>query len=208
METEILSGQDIQLNTELMEMLKNSYILATGVPQAIMNYLGEAEFAKVVEQNNTKFNGRVVNYQLDFNPDITEMYKKLMRWSTNLSDSDIENFKFILQPPKTSAGNAKAEAIQSFQSIVEFLVSIYAGDPNQEEDPKATNKLINIFKRKFAADQLPMLNMDKIDEMWKEAEIEAIGEKIKPDPAKGTDDDDLGLEDFGPDGGLGNPPPM
>ena len=208
METEILSGQDIQLNTELMEMLKNSYILATGVPQAIMNYLGEAEFAKVVEQNNTKFNGRVVNYQLDFNPDITEMYKKLMRWSTNLSDSDIENFKFILQPPKTSAGNAKAEAIQSFQSIVEFLVSIYSGDPNQEEDPKATNKLINIFKRKFAADQLPMLNMDKIDEMWKEAEIEAIGEKIKPDPAKGTDDDDLGLEDFGPDGGLGNPPPM
>ena len=206
METEILSGQDIQLNTELMEMLKNAYILGTGVPQAIMNYLGEAEFAKVVEQNNTKFNGRVINYQLDFNPDITEMYKKLMRWSTNLSDTEIENFKFILQVPKTSAGNAKAEAIQAFQTISEFIVSIFAGDPNQEEDPKALNKLINIFKRKFAEDQLPMLNMDKIEELWRESEIEAIGEKVKPDPAKGADDDDLGLEDFGPDGGLGGTP--
>ena len=200
METEILSGQDIQLNSELMEMLKNAYIMATGVPQAIMNYLGEAEFAKVVEQNNTKFNGRVVNYQLDFNPSITDMYKKIMRSSTNLTDAEIDSFKFILQTPKTSAGNAKAEAIQSFQTISEFIVSIFAGDPNQSEDPNSVNKLINIFKRKFAEDQLPMLNMDRISELWKESEIEAIGEKIKPDPSKGSDDDDLGLEDLGDEG--------
>ena len=50
-ETEILSGQDIPLNTELLEMLKNAYILATGVPAAIINYLNEADFAKVIEQN-------------------------------------------------------------------------------------------------------------------------------------------------------------
>lgn len=42
-ETEILAGQDVQLNTELLEMLKNAYILGTGVPAAIVNYMNEAD---------------------------------------------------------------------------------------------------------------------------------------------------------------------
>ena len=123
-ETEILQGQDIQLNNDLMEMLKNAYILATGVPNAIINYLQEADFAKVVEQNNTKFNGRVVNYQLDFNPIITEWYKTLMRWNTNIPENVIDNFSFALQPPKTTTVNTKSEIISQFQSVADFFVSL------------------------------------------------------------------------------------
>ena len=43
-ETEILSGQEVQLNSDLLEMLKNAYILGTGVPAAIVNYLQEADW--------------------------------------------------------------------------------------------------------------------------------------------------------------------
>ena len=43
-ETDILSGQEVQLNSELLEMLKNAYILGTGVPAAIVNYLQEADW--------------------------------------------------------------------------------------------------------------------------------------------------------------------
>ena len=64
-ETEILSGQDVQLNTELMEMLKKAYISGTGVPDVLMNYLNEADFAKTLELANNRFQGRVVSFQLD-----------------------------------------------------------------------------------------------------------------------------------------------
>ena len=43
MEFDVLAGQDIQLNTDLMEMLKTSYINGTGVPSVIMNYINEAD---------------------------------------------------------------------------------------------------------------------------------------------------------------------
>ena len=69
-----------------MEMLKNAYVLSTGVPQAIINYLSEAEFAKVVEQNHAKFTARVVNYQLDYNPSITNLYKKIMKYHPGAID--------------------------------------------------------------------------------------------------------------------------
>lgn len=192
-ETEILAGQDVQLNSDLLEMLKNAYILGTGVPAAIVNYLNEADFATVIVQNNTKFNGRVVNYQLDFNSSITEMYKKIMRWSTNISENMIENFSFILQAPRTTASTVKGEAIQSFTTVVDFLVTLLYDDPNNSMNPNLSEE-IREFKKLFARDQLPMLDMDKIEEIIEEAKINSIKNKLEPDPSNGDNDDD-GLED-------------
>ena len=36
----------------------------------------------------------------------------------------IENFQFILQPPKTTTINTKSELINQFQSVSEFLVQL------------------------------------------------------------------------------------
>ena len=192
-ETEILSGQEVQLNSDLLEMLKNSYILGTGVPAAIVNYLNEAEFAKVVEQNNTKFNGRVVNYQLDFNSNITSMYKKILKWSTNIPPQLIDNFEFVLQPPKTVATTAKSEAINGFNQLAEFLVGILFEDPGQAEDP-TTPKKIRKFKELYAAEQLPMLNMDKIKEIMDKVEFEVREDNVRPKSNNGDDGEDDGLE--------------
>jgi len=194
-ETEILSGQDIQLNSELLEMLKNSYILGTGVPAAIINYLNEADFAKVIEQNNTKFNGRVVNYQLDFNPSITELYQKIMRWSTNIPDQMVDNFEFALQPPKTVASTAKGEAINAFNQLVEFVVGIKYGDPGQAEaDNPNINKEIRRFKELYAAEQLPLLNMDRINKICEQAAIDVKEETLRPNPNNGDNGEDDGID--------------
>lgn len=192
-ETEILSGQDIQLNTELLENLKNSYILGTGVPAALINYMNEADFAKVVEQNNTKFNGRVVNYQLDFNSSITEWYKKIMCWSTQIPEQLIENFIFILQPPKTVTSTARSEAISSFQQYCDFVVQLMYGDNSDGSTPAQE---IEIFKKLLADDQLPLLNIQNLEKIKKEANIKATEEMIKPSANNGDNGDDLGLDDI------------
>lgn len=198
-ETEILSGQDVPLNSELLEMLKNAYILGTGVPAAIVNYLNEADFAKVIEQNNTKFLGRVVNYQLDFNSSITELYKKIMRWSTNIPENVIENFEFILQAPKTTAINTKSEIIGQFNGVVDFLVGLLYDDPAQSVTPDLGNE-IREFKKIFARDQLPMIDFDQVEEMMEKAKIAYKEKKLQPNPDNGDNGDDLGLdEDLGTD---------
>lgn len=193
-ETEILSGQDVQLNTDLLENLKNSYIMATGVPAAIINYLSEADFAKVVEQNNTKFNGRVINYQLDFNSSITEWYKKIMSYSTQIPEPLINNFTFTLQPPKLTASNAKSEAIQGFQTLADFVVNLLYGENIDEEIQPEVQE----FKKLFADEQLPMLNIPNIEELKKKAKLNALDKKLKPKSTNGDSGDDLGFdEDLG-----------
>ena len=190
-ETEILSGQDVQLNNDLMENLKNSYILGTGVPAAIINYMNEADFAKVVEQNNTKFNGRVVNYQLDFNSSITEWYKKIMRSSTQIPETLIENFTFTLQPPKQTSNNTKSEAINSFTSFADFIVTLLYGENSDNESVKEE---IREFKKLLADEQLPMINIQSMIDLQKKAKLAAKNNELKPKDENGDDGDDLGLE--------------
>ena len=190
-ETEILSGQDVQLNNDLMENLKNSYILGTGVPAAIINYMNEADFAKVVEQNNTKFNGRVVNYQLDFNSSITEWYKKIMRSATQVPETLIENFTFTLQPPKQTSNNTKSEAINSFTSFADFVVTLLYGDNTDNESIKDE---IREFKKLLADEQLPMLNIQSMTDLQKKAKLISKDNSLKPNDDEGDGGDDLGLD--------------
>lgn len=194
-ETEILSGQDVQLNNDLLEMLKNAYITGTGVPAAILNYLNEADYAKTVEQNNSKFNARVVNYQLDFNPIITDMYKRIMKWSTNIGEEKISNFNFTLTQPRSATANAKAELISQFNTMTEFLTGLLYPDPGQAENPDSLNAEIREFKKLYAREQLPMINFDDIEEMINKAALINKERKLKPDPKNGNDGDDDGLED-------------
>lgn len=194
-ETEILSGQDVQLNNDLLEMLKNAYITGTGVPAAILNYLNEADYAKTVEQNNSKFNARVINYQLDFNPIITDMYKRIMRWSTNIGEEKISNFNFTLTQPRSATANAKAELISQFNTMAEFLTGLLYPDPGQAENPDSLNAEIREFKKLYAREQLPMINFDDIEEMINKAALINKERKLKPDPKNGNDGDDDGLED-------------
>lgn len=194
-ETEILSGQDVQLNNDLLEMLKNAYITGTGVPAAILNYLNEADYAKTVEQNHSKFNARVVNYQLDFNPIITDMYKRIMKWSTNIGEEKISNFNFTLTQPRSATANAKAELISQFNTMTEFLTGLLYPDPSQAENPDNLNAEIREFKKLYAREQLPMIDFDSIEELVNKAALLNKERKLKPDPKNGNDGDDDGLED-------------
>lgn len=192
-ETEILSGQDVPLNSDLLEMLKNSYILATGVPAAIINYLNEADFAKQIEENNTKFNARVVSYQIDFNNSITEWYKKLLKWSTNLDEALIDSFEFTFQLPKTVSTNSKSEVIGAFQTFSDFVCALMFKNPEQEVENLDLQETVRQFKILLAKDNLPMLNIDNLEKLAEKAQIKAKELKLKPDPENGDSGDDDGL---------------
>lgn len=182
-ETEILSGQDVQLNTELMELLRNSYILGTGVPSAIMNYLNEADFAKSIETANTKFNGRVINYQLDLNSGLTELYRAILKWSTNIPESVIDEITITLPPPKAAANTVKQDLIQNFTAQADFLVQLYYGD---QQDPNDEKEIAG-FRKALARKYLNALNFDEIDEIFENNKKESQEEKLKPTPKEDLD---------------------
>ena len=177
-ETEILSGQDVKLNNDLMEMLKKAYIAGTGVPDVLMNYLNEADFAKTLELANNRFQGLVVSLQLDFNEQITEFYKAIMRYATTIPENVIDTFKFNFLQPKASNSNVTSDLINNHNAIQDFLVLMFFGDQSTSDDPKITAQ-INNFKKLLAKERLPMLHWDKLEKLYKEANTSGIADTLK-----------------------------
>ena len=96
--------EDAELNAQLddEESILNE-------PDAIMNYLNEADFTKSIEMANTKHQGRIAQLQLDFNKSMTMLYRKLAKFSLNMDDQDVEKISYVFQPPKFSNNNTTAD---------------------------------------------------------------------------------------------------
>lgn len=192
-ETEILQGQDVQLNTDLMEMLRKQFILGTGVPDAIMNYLNEADFAKSIEMANTKFQGRIVQLQLDFNKSMTMLYRKLAKFSLNMDDQDVEKISYVFQPPKFSNNNTTADMIGAFTTKADFCAQLMFGDAFIQDPDNA--EIIRQFKIKLVEMDLPSINIDDLIKAKQNAYIAATEEKQKP-INNNTDDIDNFADDL------------
>jgi len=174
-EFDILAGQDIQLNTEFMEMLRTAFINATGVPSVIMNYINEADYSRTLVMANTKFIGRVINHQIDFNECITEMYKKILRYTTELEEEIIDSFVYTLATPRYLNNINMNDLIANITNIVESMIKAYVGDSGEDSSGKVRDLLYRDLFREMA----PILPWDKLDEIYNKVKMENEYDKTK-----------------------------
>lgn len=169
---DILSGQDVQLNTDLMDMLRTNMINSTGVPSVIMNYVNEADYAKTLVMANSKFLLRVVSYQLDFNPSITELYKKILTYSeTNtLNEQLINSLIVTLNTPKSLNTMNISDILSNTDQLINNMIKAKLGD-NSDQTEK-TNFIRDHLYAKVLRDYLPMLPWTRMDELYDECELE------------------------------------
>lgn len=191
-ETEILQGQEVQLNTELMELLRNCYILGTGVPSAIMNYMNEADFAKSIETANTRFQGRVMSYQIDFNDSLSEFYRLIGKHSGMIKEDNIDSVDFQLTPPKFANNLIKQESLTSFEGIKTFITNLFLGEQWQS-DP-AMIELAQALTKKLVEKYLPMIDIAEVEEWMDEIKLQSVETKLDPSKKSTENIDDFADE--------------
>ncbi|WP_304576743.1 hypothetical protein [Romboutsia ilealis] len=190
-EFDILSGQQVDMQNDFLEMLNRAYINGTGVPSVIMNYINEADYAKTLVMANAKFLGRVLSYQMDFNESISEMYRKVLKFTTDIPDEVLDDLEFTFTPPKM-LNNMNISDITSYtENIIEFLTNVAIGQEGEQQEDIGTVK--DLLKKKLAKEIAPMLPWDKIEDMLEDALLEAkkiqIEKNATSDPEHGSSDD-------------------
>lgn len=183
-EFDVLAGQDIQLNTDLMDMLRTGFISATGVPSVIMNYVNEADYAKSIVMGSTKHAARVVNHQLDFNVSTTDWYKKIIRFSTDIPDEVVESFSFTFAPPKSLNNVNMNDLVTNADQTLQFMIKTMIGENGNLTDDD--NALKDILYKRLAKDMLPMLPWEQALKQFEEAKIE-LAQKKASAPADNTE---------------------
>jgi hypothetical protein len=172
---DVLQGQDVQLNTELTDMLKSSFINATGVPSVIMNYINEADYAKTLVMANAKFQGRVVQYQLDINEGNTEVYKKIMKFSTDIPEEAINDFEYAYSAPKSLNNMNMSDVISNGEQSINVMVKALTGEnSNPEED---MNRIKDLLYKDLSKEMYPMLPWRQAEEIFKNIQVKIEQEK-------------------------------
>lgn len=182
---DVIQGQDVNMQTELMEMLKQAYINGTGVPSVIMNYINEADFAKTLVMANAKQVRRVMMYQDNFNEDITEFYQKIMIYCTDFEIEDIANFTYTLMRPKTLPNNNLVDLLGYGDQILDFIEKSEFG---QFDDTEETNSLKDEFRKNMARRVLPMLPWETVDELLKELRLTTVQKKLEKSKSEDNTD--------------------
>lgn len=194
MEFDILQGQEVQLNNDLMDMLRQGYINATGVPSVIMQYINEADYAKTLVMANSKYTGRVISLQNDFNVSITEFYRKLAKFSTDLDESIIDSMEFVFVAPKTINTQNMNDLAQGTDQVVQYMIATYMGqNADVGEDG---NKLKDRLTRKLSKMMLPTLPWDDLKDMAEEVYAEIQKEKLEAKNKNGEDSDEPAIPTF------------
>ena len=181
---DVIQGQDVNMQNELMEQLKEAYINCTGVPSVIMNFVNEADFAKTLVMANAKQLRRVMMYQDSFNEDLTEMYQKILCYCTDMELEDIANFRYTLQRPKTLPNNNLVDMLGYGDQILDFLEKSEFGQYAEENED--LNKAKDLFRQEMSRKVLPMLPWEVVDELKEKIDLKVI--QLKVEKAKAEND--------------------
>ena len=190
-----IPAAEAPINNELLEQLKNESINATPVPSLMVQTGGESqiEFAKETELANTRFNTMISSYKIDFNHDITKLYRRILRWETDIDPDVLKDLKYVLRMPTSKTLNVTVEMINNFNALLEVALQIFLKDDEVQQNDKPT-ETARQFKKLLLHEYIPQIDIDHFDELVAQARAKANEDKMAQ-TGKGENIIDSGLEE-------------
>ena len=187
-ETETISGQNIDMNNDFLNSLLKSIIQSFGVPSSIIDDFENIDFAKTISMSNLEVAKMVLNSQNEINEPLTKMIRLII--SYEMPDFEQVNEIYAkLTPPSVIVLEMNRERMQSISEIAETLSTILLPQNDQETSEE---RIIRKFKEDYIRVNLPTLDWDKIDEIVSKIALSnKIEEKKISINNKGSNDQDF-----------------
>ena len=168
-----IEPSEAPINNELLDQLKNESINATPVPSLMVQTGGqsEIEFAKETELANTRFNTMISSYKLDFNKDATWLYRRILRWETDIPEEVLSTLHYVLRMPMAKQLNVTTEMIQNFDAVAEMSVKTFltAEEAKAPQNGEGFSDTVREFRKLLIADFIPQIDVDHFEELANKA---------------------------------------
>ena len=165
-EAEILSGQSVELNNDLMELLRKSMISNTGVPSAIMNAFDEVDFSRTLVMQHTKYMARIISMQTELEVAVTQWYQKIMTMDSSLSIDTISKFKFRFTRPKSLNTQNLVDMLGNSETLADFITKMNI--PTEDD-----NLLNSVYKQEVIKSKIlhGIINWNEYEELLKNVKL-------------------------------------
>lgn len=173
-----LPAAESPINNDLLEAMKAEAVNSTPVPALLLTNGGvsEIEFAKETELANTKFESFISSCKIDFNRDTTKLYRRILRWETDIDPTILQDLKFTFRMPTAKQLTITSDKINNFNALVELLLPIFL-TPEElkggKDDGENNSPIAREYKKLLIAEHLPELDIDRYEELANMARDEA-----------------------------------
>lgn len=159
---EQLPGVQVDMDNDLMQLLRKAMISTTGCPSAMINYLDEVDFAKQIQMLHSKFVTRCIAYQEETEVACTELYRKILSYGQyDISDDQLEKFEFHWSRPKMLNNQNMGDLIGSSDQFAEFITKVFVGE-NNTNDPRVKDKIYSYIIKNYLMQGV--VDWDKIEQ--------------------------------------------
>ena len=198
---ESIPPAEAPLSMDLLNQSKDEAINANPVPSAmVQGAMSELEFAKEVETSQERFHTYCASLKIDLNPDITRMYKIIMKWETDIDPKIINSLKFSFRQSAAKKLAVTTEMLGNFNGVWELVSQTFLTKEEQKEMEDEKEHLGGVarkLKKRLITEYLgSTIDVDRIEELLKDARKEATKEKLdETNEAENMVDDQAQLEE-------------
>ena len=170
LQIENIPGAESPINTELLDNMRAETLNATPVPSILVTNGGvtEIEFSKETELANTRFNSFVIGCKLDMNRPCTMMYRKILKWETDIDPNIIRTIKFKFQTPSKRVLNMTSEKLTDLQNIIDLVISVFLTKEEQngvDGKSEGDTPIVREYKKQILGEYVPELDVEKFEEL-------------------------------------------
>lgn len=162
---ENIPGAEAPINNELLDNMRAEALNATPVPSILVSNGGvtEIEFAKETELSNTRFNSFITACKLDINRAVTLLYRKILRWETDIDPAILRNLKFKFQMPSLKHLSITNDKLSSLQAVMDLAISVFL--TKEEQGENQDTPIVQEFKKQIIGEYVPELDVERLAEL-------------------------------------------
>lgn len=164
---EAIPGAEAPINNDLLDNMRAETLNATPVPSILTSNGGvtEIEFAKETELANTRFNSFVIGCKLDLNRPITLLYRKIMRWETDIDPMLLKNLKFKFRMPSKKVLEITNDKLNNLQNIMELAVQVFLTAKEAKQTDDGDTDVVREYKKQIIGEYAPELDIERLEEL-------------------------------------------
>lgn len=200
-EIDNIAPAEAPISMDLLNQSKDEAINANPVPSAmVQGAMSELEFAKEVETSQERFHTYCASLKIDLNPDITRLYRIIMRWETDIDPKILNTLTFAFRQSTAKKLAVTTEMLNNFNGVWELASSTLltkAEMKDMEADTEESGGVAREFKKAMISEYLgSAIDVDRLEELLKDARKKANKTKLEEtNPAENMVDDQEKLEE-------------
>lgn len=180
---ESIPQAEAPINNDLLEASKNESINASPVPSALVQgAMSELDFAKEVELANTRMASFVSSLKIDMNPDITRLYRIVLRWETDIDPSELRHMRFAFRMATAKQLSVTSEMLNNFNALFDLASQTYLTKEEQKEAEEGNEDdggVLREYKKLLIAEYLGSVESDRLEQLADEARKKATTRRLK-----------------------------